>query len=82
MEDNKKQDAAVQDLIIEGAGCASCVGKLESALKKVNGVTEASMNFADRTVTVTGKAETNELINAVENAGYNAKSNQGLLIVE
>lgn len=26
-----------QELIIEGAGCASCVGKIESALKAVPG---------------------------------------------
>ena len=78
MADNNKQGVAVQELIIEGAGCASCVGKIESALKKVNGVTEASMNFAQRTVTVSGKANTNALIKSVENAGYNAKSNQGV----
>ena len=62
-----------QDLIIEGAGCASCVGKIESALKQVTGVTAAEMNFAQRTVSVTGNAAVAELINAVEKAGYNAK---------
>ena len=43
---------AQQELIIEGAGCASCVGKIEAALKKVAGVTQAEMNFAQRTVIV------------------------------
>ncbi|MEQ3620885.1 MAG: cation transporter, partial [Marinobacter sp.] len=38
--------AAHQELIIEGAGCASCVGKIESALKAVPGVENAEMNFA------------------------------------
>lgn len=66
-----------QELIIEGAGCASCVGKIESALKNVNGVTDASMNFAQRTVSILGSADTNELIKAVESAGYNAKSSLG-----
>ena len=60
-------------LIIEGAGCASCVGKIEGALKGTNGVVSAEMNFADRTVQVTGTVKTEELIKAVESIGYNAK---------
>ena len=62
-----------QQLIIEGAGCASCVGKIEGALKATLGVVSAEMNFADRTVTVSGTAKTEELIKAVESVGYNAK---------
>ncbi|MGY8836995.1 MAG: heavy metal translocating P-type ATPase [Enterobacterales bacterium] len=62
-----------QQLIIEGAGCASCVGKIEGALKATFGVVSAEMNFADRTVTVYGTAKTKELIKAVESVGYNAK---------
>ncbi|OMH31769.1 heavy metal translocating P-type ATPase [Motiliproteus sp. MSK22-1] len=63
-----------QELIIEGAGCASCVGKIEGALKKVSGVEDAVMNFTQRTVTVTGSASMNTLIKVVEGAGYIAKS--------
>jgi len=63
-----------QELMIEGAGCASCVTKIETALKAVQGVTSAQMNFAQRTVTVTGNAERQALIKAVESAGYNAKT--------
>ncbi|WP_343825735.1 heavy metal translocating P-type ATPase [Psychrosphaera haliotis] len=62
-----------QQLIIEGAGCASCVGKIEGALKATFGVVSAEMNFADRTVIVSGTAKTKELIKAVESVGYNAK---------
>jgi predicted DNA-binding transcriptional regulator AlpA/copper chaperone CopZ len=62
-----------QQLIIEGAGCASCVGKIESAIQSTAGVVSAEMNFADRTVMVSGTAHANELIKAVESAGYNAK---------
>lgn len=62
------------ELIIEGAGCASCVGKIESALKGVKGVSHAEMNFALRTVSVSGNADVQLLINAIENIGYNAKS--------
>ncbi|QOL25646.1 copper-translocating P-type ATPase [Thalassotalea sp. LPB0316] len=68
----KKNQVSVQ-LTIEGAGCASCVGKIESALKATAGVSNAQMNFADRTVIVTGTAPVELLIGAVESAGYNAK---------
>ncbi|ASP49280.1 heavy metal translocating P-type ATPase [Cognaticolwellia beringensis] len=63
-----------QDLIIEGAGCASCVGKIETALKNINGVESAEMNFALRTVSISGNVASEVLIKAVENIGYNAKS--------
>lgn len=63
-----------QTLIIEGAGCASCVGKIEKALMAVPGVQTAEMNFANRTVQVQGSAATELLVKAVEQAGYNAKN--------
>ncbi|WP_445946505.1 heavy metal translocating P-type ATPase [Shewanella sp.] len=59
-------------LNIIGAGCASCVGKIEKAINAVEGVDSAEMNFADRTVLVTGKASAQLIIKAVESAGYNA----------
>lgn len=62
---------------IEGASCASCVGKIESALQSVAGVQSAEMNFAQRTVSVTGVAAPDALIQAVERAGYNAKTSSG-----
>lgn len=62
-----------QELLIEGASCASCVSKIEGALNKVPGVTRAEMNFAQRTVSVSGNANFDVLIKAVKQAGYNAK---------
>jgi Cu+-exporting ATPase len=59
-------------LLIEGAGCASCVGKIEKALKTVAQVEQAEMNFADRSVMVTGEVEVASLLEAVEKAGYHA----------
>ncbi|WP_281212952.1 heavy metal translocating P-type ATPase [Shewanella insulae] len=59
-------------LNIIGAGCASCVGKIEKALKSVPGVDSAEMNFAERIVDVSGSATPEQLITAVEAAGYNA----------
>ena len=61
-------------LLIEGASCASCVSKIETALKGVPGVTRAEMNLAQRSVSVEGKVDADNLINAVESAGYQATS--------
>jgi Cu+-exporting ATPase len=66
-------DTQQYELIIEGAGCASCVTKIESALNDVPGVSRAEMNFAARTVSVSGGKNTETLIKAVKDAGYNAK---------
>jgi len=60
------------ELDIEGASCASCVTKIESALKGVPGVTAASMNLAERRAQVDGSAAPEALIGAVERAGYQA----------
>ena len=67
----------LQELLIEGAGCASCVGKIEKALNAVEGVESAVMNFGQRTVSVEGRASADALIHAVENAGYHAKLTSG-----
>jgi Cu+-exporting ATPase len=63
----------IQTLIIEGAGCASCVSKIEKALTSAPGVEHAEMNFADRTVMVAGDVAGDVLVHAVEQAGYNAR---------
>ncbi|MFT6390223.1 MAG: Cu+-exporting ATPase, partial [Cellvibrionaceae bacterium] len=74
IKDDTHEKIPRKEFIIEGAGCASCVGKIESAIKKVPGVTQAEMNFAQRTVSVNGSANNLDLIKAVERAGYNAKA--------
>ncbi|HET8727028.1 MAG TPA: heavy metal translocating P-type ATPase [Alphaproteobacteria bacterium] len=59
------------DLRIEGMTCASCVGRVENALKKVPGVAEAAVNLATERAHVAGHAvEANDLAAAVERAGY------------
>lgn len=61
-------------LRIDGASCASCVAKIETALSAVSGVEIAQMNLADRVATVSGSAETKQLVSAVEALGYTAHS--------
>ncbi|MCR8923563.1 heavy metal translocating P-type ATPase [Dasania sp. GY-MA-18] len=61
-------------LQIEGASCASCVGKIEGALMQLPEVESAAMNLAQSTVAITGDAPIATLIKAVNAAGYEAKS--------
>ena len=60
------------DLLIEGAKCASCVSKIETALQKVPGVQSASMNLAQRSASIDGNAMPEDLVCAIEQAGYRA----------
>ena len=69
-----KLTESTKELIIEGAGCASCVSKIETALNNTPGLEDAQMNFALRMVSITGDVNAKVLINAIESIGYNAKS--------
>ena len=61
-------------LRIGGMTCASCVRRVERALNRVEGVDEASVNFASSTARVSlgGAIAAEELVTAVERAGYDA----------
>jgi len=72
---NKPKDSHnCHELVVEGASCASCVGKIEEALKAISGVESAQMNFALRTVSVTGNVKPETLIKKIQSLGYDAKS--------
>ncbi len=61
------------ELPITGMTCASCVNRVEKALKKADGVLDASVNLATERATVTyapGVADFASLQAAVEAAGY------------
>ncbi|QDP96904.1 copper-translocating P-type ATPase [Microlunatus elymi] len=60
-------------LDIDGMTCASCVGRVEKALCKVDGVSDATVNLAAETATVRfepGAVEVQRLVDAVTKAGY------------
>lgn len=61
------------ELVIEGMGCASCVGKVERALKALPGVTEAVVNFATERAMVKGVVGTHLLTEAIQKLGYKAR---------
>ncbi len=63
------------ELSIAGMHCASCVGKVEAELAAVPGVLEANVNLAAESARVRAAAgvDPDELIQAVERAGYEAE---------
>ena len=61
------------ELSVEGMTCASCVGRVERALKAISGVTNAVVNLATERATIHGTASTADLIAAIADAGYEAK---------
>lgn len=65
------------ELSVQGMTCASCVGRVEKALKSVPGVTNASVNLATDRATVQGLATVEALISAIEGVGYEAKEITG-----
>jgi Au+-exporting ATPase len=61
------------ELNVIGMTCASCVGRVEKALRSVPGVVEATVNLATERASVDGSASSAELIFAIERIGYEAK---------
>ena len=59
-------------LYVSDISCAGCVETIEAALKSVPGVDEVQVNFADRTVNVSGDVPADTLIQAVSKSGYTA----------
>jgi Cu+-exporting ATPase len=62
-------------LPIEGMTCASCVARVEKALKRVPGVGSAAVNLATETATVSlaEGAAPETLVAAIRDAGYEAR---------
>jgi Cu+-exporting ATPase len=67
-------DAAAEcQLPVQGMTCASCVGRVERALRSVPGVQEANVNFAMQRVSLkydTSATNPGELTQVIEKAGY------------
>ncbi|MGI5058127.1 heavy metal translocating P-type ATPase [Treponema pectinovorum] len=58
---------------ISGMSCAACVARVEKAVSKVEGVSSCTVSLLTNSMGVEGNANENEIIQAVKNAGYNAK---------
>lgn len=72
-------------LDIKGMHCASCASSIENALKKVDGVEQANVNFATEKATVTfnpTKTSIEKLVATVEKAGYSAAKTEATRATE
>ncbi len=73
MAEAKAEDKRQVSLPVEGMTCASCVARVERALKKVPGVSQATVNLATERATVEflpGQVAIADLRRAVDDAGY------------
>ena len=61
------------DLAVEGISCGACIARIESAVKRLPGVTEARLNFTNRRLHVTwadGAIAPAQILQTLEDAGY------------
>ena len=59
---------------ITGMGCAACSARVEKAVSKVPGVERCAVSLITNSLGVEGTASDQEIINAVEEAGYGASA--------
>jgi Cu+-exporting ATPase len=73
------------DLPITGMSCASCALKIEKGLAKVEGVSQATVNFAAEKATVffhPAQTDVSHLIEKVKDLGYGAKVEKVVLPIQ
>ena len=66
------------DLQVGGMSCAACVGRVERALRKVPGVTAATVNLQTERARVVGSAAPAALAEAIRRAGYEVRATDRL----
>lgn len=59
-------------ITVEGMSCGGCEQSVEEALEDVSGVTDADADRESEQATVEGEAPTDDLVSAVEDAGFSA----------
>jgi Cu+-exporting ATPase len=64
------------EFVIQNMSCASCVKKIESSLLRLSAIESASVNFADKTLTVNGTLEEKAVIRELSLLGYKAELQQ------
>ncbi len=57
---------------VTGMSCAVCAGRVEKAVKEVDGVTSCSVSLLTNSMGVEGTASAEDIVMAVEKAGYGA----------
>ncbi len=55
-----------------GMSCAACSNRVETAVSKLSGIDSCAVNLLTNSMVIEGDADTDEIITAVQKAGYNA----------
>ena len=63
-----------RQITVTGMSCGGCEQNVEDALEGVPGVESATADRESDTATVEGEADTDALVAAVEDAGYEASA--------
>ena len=61
------------DLAVEGIACGACIARIEGAVKRLPGVTEARLNFTNRRLHVAwsdGALAPAQILQTLESIGY------------
>ena len=66
----------MKEFNIKGMSCAACSARVEKAVSELKDVDECSVNLLTNSMLVNGSASTEEIIAAVEKAGYEAFSKE------
>ncbi len=62
----------MQKYTVTGMSCAACSSRVEKAVSTLEGVESCSVNLLTNSMIVNGNADSQNIISAVQNAGYNA----------
>lgn len=62
----------MQQYSVTGMSCAACAARIEKAVSKIQGVKSCSVSLLTNSLAVEGVASSQEIIEAVKNAGYGA----------
>ena len=66
---------------IDGMTCASCATRVEKVLKQLPGVTDATVNLATETATISGEADVASVQRAIEKAGFSVPTESFTLAI-
>ena len=72
-QDSSKGTAHTVVLTVAGMTCTGCASSVGRVLSRVPGVTDAQVDLASGRATVTGTARVEDLLEAVEGAGYGGR---------
>ena len=61
---------------VTGMSCAACSARVEKAVGELNGVSSCAVSLLTNSMSVEGNATDDEIIKAVEKAGYGASTEE------